>query len=285
METQALIDMLNRDIADEHAAIVRYLVHGYMEGEDTPMGSSLISISREEMWHMHWLGMIIAGLGGEPNLKPAPYPHDPTSRATMLKSYVVYEEKLIPHYNGEADKVDDNHVKRVLQREAWESAIHARKFQRKLDKLSPEEAAGLPGTESELPQELVQKLQAEVASKYTEMLQHVRDSWAFQKDEMIGWKIMDQAMEKMKQLAHFAEPIAEDGVPPELKLGKIDVSHAIGMALAKAIENVQAARERHVRLRQDSEVQRHSGVVINLDLTIQQEEYQGAELEGWRKRE
>jgi len=283
METKALIDMLNRDFADEHAAIVRYLVHGYLEGEDTPLGSSLISISREEMWHMHWLGMIIAGLGGEPNLKPAPYPHDPTSRATMLKSYVEYEEKLIPHYNGEADKVDDNHVKRVLQREAWESAIHARKFQRKLDKLSPEEAAGLPGAESELPKELLDKLQAEVAGKYTEMLQHVRDSWVFQKDEMIGWKMMDQAMEKMKQLAHFAELVAEDGVPPELKLGKIDVSHAIGMALAKAIEDVQAARERHVWLRQDSEVQKHSGLVINLDLTIHQEEYQESEIQDWGK--
>ena len=284
MEKQAIVDMLNRDIADEHAAIIRYLVHGYLEGEDTPLGSSLISISREEMWHMHWLGMIIAGLGGEPNLKPAPYPHDPTSRATMLKSYVEYEEKLIPHYNGEADKVDDPHIKRVLQREAWESAIHARKFQRKLGKLSTDEAAGLPGAERELPKELLDLLQAEVAGKYTEMLQHVRDSWVFQKDEMIGWEIMDQAMEKMKHLAHFAEPVAEDGVPPELKLGKIDMSHAIGMALAKAIEDVQAARERHVTLRQDSEVQKHSGLVINLDLTIQQEEYQGAELEGWRNR-
>jgi len=283
MEKQAIVDMLNKDIADEHAAIIRYLVHGYLEGEDTPLGSSLISISREEMWHMHWLGMVIAGLGGEPNLKPAPYPHDPTSRATMLKSYVEYEEKLIPHYNGEADEVDDPHIKGVLQREAWESAIHARKFQRKLDKLSTGEAAGLPGAERELPQELLDLLQAEVTSKYTEMLQHVRNSWVFQKDEMIGWKIMDQAMEKMRQLAHFAEPVAEDGVTPKLKLEKIDMSHAIGMALAKAIEDVQAARERHVTLRQDSEVQKHSGLVINLDLTIQQEEYQGAELGDWRK--
>jgi bacterioferritin len=283
MEKQAIVDMLNKDIADEHAAIIRYLVHGYLEGEDTPLGSSLISISREEMWHMHWLGMIIAGLGGEPNLKPAPYPHDPTSRATMLKSYVEYEEKLIPHYNGEADEVDDPHIKRVLQREAWESAIHARKFQRKLDKLSAEEAAGLPGAERELPQELLDLLQAEVTSKYTEMLQHVRNSWVFQKDEMIGWKIMDQAMEKMRQLAHFAEPVAEDGVPPKLKLGKIEMSHAIGMALARAIEDVRAARERHVTLRRDSEVQKHSGLVINLDLTIQQEEYQGTELGDWRK--
>jgi len=283
MEKQALIDMLNRDLADEHAAIIRYLVHGYMEGEDTPLGSSLISITREEMWHMHWLGMIIGELGGEPNFTPAPYPHDPTSRATMLKSYVEYEEKLIPHYNGEADKVDDSHIKRVLQREAWESAIHARKFQRKLDKLSPEEAAGLPGEESELPKEFLDILQAEATSKYTEMLQHIRTSWVFQKDEIMGWKIMDQAMEKMKQLAHFAEPIAEDGVSPKFKPVHMDKSQVIGLALKKALEDVQETRERHVRLKKDPEVKKHSGLVINLDLTIQQEEYQGAEIEDWHK--
>ena len=283
MERQALIDMLNRDIADEHAAIIRYLVHGWMEGEDTPLGASLISISREEMWHMHWLGMIIGELGGEPNFTPAPYPYDPTSRATILRSYVEYEEKLIPHYNGEADKVDDSHIKRVLQREAWESAIHARKFQRKLDKLSPEEAAGLAGGESELPKELLDKLQAEVTSKYTEMLQHLRTSWVFQQDEAMGWKIMDQAMEKMRHLAHFAEDIAEDGVAPKFKPGQIEKSEAIGHALKKALEDVQTARERHLKLREDSEVKKHSGLVINMDLTIQQEEYQRAELKEWCK--
>ncbi|UCD87001.1 MAG: ferritin-like domain-containing protein [Desulfobacterales bacterium] len=283
MEKQALIDMLNRDLADEHAAIIRYLVHGWMEGEDTPLGSSLISMSREEMWHMHWLGMIIGQLGGEPNFTPAPYPYDPTSRATILKSYVAYEEKLIPHYNEEANKVDDLHIRRVLHREAWESAIHARKFQRKLDKLSPEEAAGLPGGESELPKDLLDKLQAEVTSKYTEMLQHIRSSWLFQRDDIMGWKLMDQAMEKMKQLAHFAEDIAEDGIPPKFKPGDIDKSHTIGVALKKALEDVQAAGERHVKLGEDTEVKKHSGLVINLDLTVRQEQYQGEELEDWRK--
>jgi bacterioferritin len=283
MEKQALIDMLNRDLADEHAAIIRYLVHGYMEGEDTPLGASLISITREEMWHMHWLGMIIGELGGEPNFTPAPYPHDPTSRTTMLRSYIEYEEKLIPHYNAEADKVDDSHIKRVLQREAWESAIHARKFQRKLDKLSSEEAAGLPGEESELPKEFLNILQSEVTSKYTEMLQHIRTSWLFQKDENIGWKIMDQAMEKMKQLAHFAEPIAEDGVSPKFKLGQIEKNQAIGIALKKALEDVQADWDRHILLKEDSEVKKHSGLVINMDLTIKQEEYQSAELKDWGK--
>ena len=283
MEKQALIDRLNRDLADEHAAIIRYLVHGYMEGEDTPLGASLVSISREEMWHFHWLGMIIGKLGGEPNFTPAPYPYDPTSRATILRSYIEYEEKLIPHYGGEAEEVDDPHIRRVLEREAWESAIHARKFQRKLDKLSPEEAAGLPGGESELPEELLDRLQAEVTSKYTEMLQHLRTSWVFQKDEIMGWKIMDQAMEKMKHLAHFAEDIAEDGIAPKLKPGEIDRSSAIGLALKRALEDVRTARERHLKLREDSEVRKHSGLVINLDLTVQQEEYQGAELEDWSK--
>jgi bacterioferritin len=283
MEKQALIDMLNRDLADEHAAIIRYLVHGYMEGEDTPLGASLISISREEMWHMHWLGMIIGELEGEPNFTPASYPYDPTSRTTMLKSYVEYEEKLIPHYTGEADKVEGPHIRRVLMREAWESAIHARKFQRRLDKLDPVEAAGLPAKESELPRELLDTLQAEVTNKYTGMLQHIRTSWVFQQEEIIGWKIMDQAMEKMKQLAHFAENIAEDGVAPKFKPGKIDKSHTVGLALSKALEDARAARVRHLKLREDTEVKKHSGFVINLDLTTQQEEYQGAELEDWHK--
>lgn len=281
MEKQELIAMLNKDMAEEHAAILRYLVHSYLEGEDTPLGASLLSRAREEMWHMHWLGMIIGELGGEPNFTPAPYPYDPTSRATMLKSYVEYEENLIPHYNGEGDQVDDPHIRRVLQREAWESAIHARKFQRKLDKLSPEEAAGLPGGESELPRELLDKLQAELTSKYTEMLQHLRTSWLFQRDEIMGWKVMDQAIEKMRQLAHFAEEIAEDGLAPKFKPGEIDMSSALGHALKKALEDVQTGRERHLKLREDREVEKHSGLVINLDLTVQQEAYQAAEMEDW----
>jgi len=283
MEDNALIELLNKDLADEHAAVIRYLVHGWMEGEDTPLGSSLISISREEMWHMHWLGMIIGKLGGEPNFEPAPYPHDAKSRETLLKSYIAYEEKLIPHYNEEANRVDDPHIKRVLKREAWESAIHARKFQRKLDKLTPEEAAGLPGEESELPQALLDRLQSEVTAKYTEMLQHIRTSWLFQRGDTIGWKLMDQAMEKMKQLAHFAEDIAEDGIPPQFQPGPIDKNATIGAALKRALEDVSAGRERHVAFRDDSEVKKHSGLVINMDLTVQQEAYQEAELADWSK--
>jgi bacterioferritin len=233
---------------------------------------------------MHWLGMAIGQLGGEPNLAPAPYPYDPTNRATIFKSYVEYEEKLIPHYNGEADKVDDPHIKRVLQREAWESAIHARKFQRLHDKLSPEEAKGAPGGETELPKEFLDALQNEIAAKYTEMLQHIRYSWVFQQEGNLGWQLMDQSMEKMKHLAHFAEDVAENGLDPRFKAGKIDMSTAIGQALQKALEDVQGGLKRHLTLQKDSEAQKHGGFVINLDLTVQQEEYQAAEIGDWKKK-
>ena len=279
MKKIELIALLNRDLADEHAAIIRYLVHGWLEGEDTPLGASLLSRSREEMWHMHWLGMIIGKLGGEPNLKPAPYPYDPTNRHTIFKSYVEYEEALVPHYNGEAAMVDDPHIRRVLEREAWESSVHAGKFQRILGKLRPEEAEGVPGGKLKLSDELVDLLQKEVTVKYTEMLQHVRSSWVFQKNGLSSWNLMDQAMEKMRHIAHFAEDIAENGIPPQFKSCKIDTGKSFGEAIKKALQDIKKSHSRHMKLRKDTELNTHAGMVINLGLTIRQEQYQKEELE------
>jgi bacterioferritin len=236
------------------------------------------------MWHMHWLGMIIGRLGGEPNLTPAPYPYDPTNRATIFKSYVDYELKLIPHYNGEADKVDDPHIKRVLQREAWESEYHARKFQRILDKMTPEQAEGLPDEENELPEEFVERLQGLVTSKYTEMLQHIRSSWVFQQESIVGWQLMDFAMTKMKQLAHLAEEVAENGIAPRFKAGQIDLSASVGVALKKGLEDVRGAREEHLKFQEESETQKHAGLLLSLDLALKQEEYEAAEIEDWSKK-
>jgi bacterioferritin len=278
MKKSDLIALLNRDMADEHAAVIRYLVHGWLEGEGTPIGSSLLSRSREEMWHMHWLGMIIGKLGAEPDLKPAVYPYDPTNRSTIFRSYVEYEEMLVPRYKDEASTVDDPHIRRILERESWESGIHARKFQRILEKLQPEEAAEVPRGQSGMSDELMNVLQKEVTLKYTEMLRHIRSSWVFQKNGLISWNIMDQAMEKMKHLAHVAEDMGGDGIPPQFKPGRIDPSGTLGAAIGKAADDVGKSRRRHVRLRKDSEVNAHAGLVINLDLTIRQERYQEEEL-------
>jgi bacterioferritin len=281
MDDQKIIEKLNKDIADEHAAIIRYLVHAYLEGEDTPLGAGLLSRAREEMWHMHWLGMIIGRLGGEPDMKPAPYPYDSTNRATIFKSYVQYEEKLIPHYYAEADQISDPHIRRVLQREAWESDMHAKKFQRTLNKLKPEQAAGLPGEENELPGDFVDKIQEIVSAKYNQMLQSLRDAWVFQNQEIRGWQIMDFSLTKMKQLAHIAENVAENGISPKLKAGNMLLSASIGAALKNALESVGHTRRLHSDLLTKNETRNHSGLVINLDLSIKQEAYEAEEIQDW----
>ncbi len=284
MENGELILLLNRDIADEHSAILRYLVHAYQEGEGTPLGANLLSRSREEMWHMHWLGLIIADLGGEPEMKPAPYPYDPTNRRTIFQSYIDYELKLIPHYNGQANLVGDPHIKRVLQREAWESAMHAKKFQRLMAKMKPEAAEGRPGGEREIPEDLVDHIQKEVSAKYLDMLQHVRSSWVFQSDGMLGWRIMDQSMEKMKQLAHFAEVVAENGAVPEFAPYDIQKAGSVKTALERARADTVVQRERHAALRKNPEFEKNAGMVINLDLTLDQEAFNEAEIEDWLKK-
>ncbi len=284
MKKVELIEMLNKDLADEHAAILRYLVHAYEEGENTPLGANLLSRSREEMWHMHWLGLVIAGLGGEPRMKPTPYPYDPKNRATIFQSYIDYELKLIPHYYGEADQVDDPHIKRVLQREAWESKMHADKFKKVLGKMKPDVAAALPAHERELPPGFLDRLQAEVSAKYAEMIQHTRSSWVLQNEGIVAWRMMDQSMEKMRQLAHFAEVVAENGLSPKFSPWEIDQKGDRKSVLEKALSDVSAARKRHEELRKDPELAKNAGIVLNMDLTLDQEAFNKAEIEDWLKK-
>ncbi|MBS3809520.1 MAG: ferritin-like domain-containing protein [Desulfobacterales bacterium] len=285
MEKQELIEMLNKDLADEHAAILRYLIHSYLEGEDTQIGAKLLSRAREEMWHMHWLGMIIGALGGEPNMEPGEYPYDDTNRATILKSYVNYEKNLVPHYEQEAEMVTEPHIKRVLLREAWESEMHAEKFQKMRDKLSQEEAAGLPGEENELPDELVGMLQQSVAAKYRQMLQTLRDAWVFQDHGVDAWQRMDFSMTKMKQLAHSSEEVAENGIEPDFSTGVIDSGKSFEAAIDKAISELQDSLALHKKLQSDPEAQKHGGLMSNLDLTVRQEQYETEELQDRQKKQ
>jgi bacterioferritin len=159
--------------------------------------------------------------------------------------------------------------------------MHAKKFKRILGKLSSEAASGLPGEENKLAPDFAQIIQNIVKAKYNQMLQSLRDSWVFQKENITGWQIMDFSMTKMKQLAHLAEPIAENGITPDFKADKIIVSNSIGIALKNELENVCGTKKLHEELASRDETKKHSGLIINLDLSIKQEEYEAEEIKGW----
>ena len=57
-DKQAIVELLNADLRDEHAAIVQYLQHAYAIGEGEEAGE-IEAIAREEMRHLDWLAEAI----------------------------------------------------------------------------------------------------------------------------------------------------------------------------------------------------------------------------------
>ncbi|MBA7603795.1 hypothetical protein ES703_10913 [subsurface metagenome] len=49
-----IINLLNKDLEGEHAAIIRYLQHAYAMSEGE-MACEIEAIAREEMRHLDWL--------------------------------------------------------------------------------------------------------------------------------------------------------------------------------------------------------------------------------------
>ena len=116
------------------------------------------------------------------------------------------------------------------------------------------------------------------------MLQALRDAWVFQKEDMLGWQIMDFSMTKMKQLAHMAEEVAENGMEPKFAAKDLNLSASVGVALKNALESVKATQKLHSELLADDETAKHKGLMLNLDLSIKQEAFEKGDIEGWLKK-
>ena len=267
MDKQALIDMLNQDLADEHASVTRYLIHAYQAGEDTPLGAFMLSMAREEMWHMDWLADEIGEMGGEPSMEQGVYPHDPTSNASLLRSYIDWEEGLVKHYMAQAALVDKQDIKRILIQQSKESAVHAKRFAAMLAKLGPEAEEPLVREESgDFTPELTKRMESEMQGEYQLVLQHLRHSFVFEEDNCpVGSGLELTAMRHMKHLSVFAEELTEAGHEIEFKLPEIDKSESAAPALEADIELTDQARKRFIDLSQHPELEEHQGLKTELE--------------------
>jgi bacterioferritin len=282
MDTQELIDMLNKDLADEHVSVTRYLIHAYQAGEDTPLGSMMLSMAREEMWHMDWLADEIGEMGGEPEMKQGVYPHDPTSNASLLRSYVAWEEGLVKSYMAQAAKVDKEDVKRILMQQAKESATHAKRFAAMLNKLGPEaeEPLVIEDTGAFSP-EMSRRLEDEMLDEYQLVLQHLRHAFVFEGASCpVSSELELTAMRHMKHLSHFAEELAESGHPLEFVHPEIDMSDSVGPALEADLALTDQARKRFIELSQAPELEAHAGLKTELEHMVYQEEFLAEDVKG-----
>jgi bacterioferritin len=279
-DKQALIDMLNADLRDEHISVVRYLIHAYQVGEDTPLGAMLLSMAREEMWHMDWLGDVIGEMGAEPDMTLGDYPHDPTSNASLLRSYIEWEDNLVTAYAQQAEQVDDPEIKRVLLQQSKESNIHKQRFEAALADLGPEGETPLTYPDSgEFSPEMLGRLQDEVDDEYKLVLQHLRHAFVLEEDHPEMGELELVAMRHMKHLSHFAEELAESGREPVFDPPELDMSRSADPALKSDLQLTLAARDRFAELSQHPEIAEHADLKIELENMVIQEEFLAATLQ------
>jgi bacterioferritin len=277
---QTLTDMLNADLRDEHASVIRYLIHAYQVGEDTPLGSMLLTMAREEMWHMDWLADEIGEMGKEPDMTPGVYPHDPTSNASLLRSYIEWEDGLVKAYAEQAERVSDPEIKRILLQQSQESNIHSRRFAAALAKLGPEAEEPLVyGESGKFSPDMLSRLQDEMTEEYKLVLQHLRHAFVFEGDHPETGELELVAMRHMKHMSHFAEELAEAGHEPEFDPPDLDMSRSLEPALQSDLELTQEARDRFVKLSQEPELAEHPGLKLEVDNMIIQEKFLAATVE------
>ena len=276
-DKQALVDMLNADLRDEHASVIRYLIHAYQVGEDTSLGALLLSMAREEMWHMDWLADAIGEMGEEPDMAPGLYPHDPTSNASLLRSYIEWEDGLVKAYAGQAERVSDPEIKRILTQQSQESAIHSQRFASALRKLGEAGEEPLAYEDSgEFSPELVRRLQDEMTDEYKLMLQHLRHAFVFEHDHPEFSELELVAMRHMKHLSHFAEELAESGHEPQFELPDLDMSESADAALQSNLELTEEAKARFINLSQEPELAEHPGLKLEIENMVIQEDFLAA---------
>ena len=277
MDKQALIDMLNADLRDEHASVIRYLIHAYQVGEDTPLGAMLLPMAREEMWHTDWLADVIGELGAEPDMTPGVYPHDPTSNGSLLRSYIEWEERLVKLYAEQAEGVSDPEIKRVLLQQSRESNIHKQRFAATLAKLGA--AAEEPfayGDPAKFSPEMAGRLQGEMTDEYKLVLQHLRHAFVLGADCPVSSKLELAAMRHMKHLSHFAESLAEAAHEPKFDPPPLDMSRTVEPALQSDLQLTHTARDRFTHLSQEAELTEHPGLKLEVENMIIQEEFLAA---------
>ncbi len=282
MDKKELIDMLNRDLADEHASVIRYLIHAYQAGEDTPLGAMMLSMAREEMWHMDWLADEIGEMGAEPDMKQGVYPHDPTSNASLLRSYIAWEDNLVVAYAKQAEQVDAPDTKRILMQQSEESAIHSQRFAKMLAKLGPEGEEPLAYAESQkFSAEFANRIKHDMSDEYRLVLQHLRHSFVLEDESCpVSSELELTAMRHMKHLSYFAEELADAGHQLDFAHPTIDMSRSIGSALNADLDLTQEARERFLELSKNPELAEHQGLKTEVDHMISQETFLASQVEG-----
>ena len=212
MTKKEIIALLNKDLEDEHGAIIQYLSHAYAMGEGE-MACEIEAIAREEMRHLDWLAEAITELGGTPSLKRGTMIMTGKAVSQWMKNNVMLEEGAIAQYKEHIKLIPDGKVKRTLARILSDEQSHRGDFAHFVDKSKREGAKDQRGSKQS---KVTKILDWGIEHEYTVVLQYLLHSY-LANDEEIKQELQDQAVNEMQHMGWLAEEMVGSGGNPRME--------------------------------------------------------------------
>jgi bacterioferritin len=217
MDKKEMIDILNKDLEDEHGAIIQYLSHAYAIGEGE-LACEIEAIAREEMRHLDWLAEIIVDLGGTPSLKRGTMRTGGAQVTDWMKNNVLLEEGAIEGYTEHIKAIDDPKIKRLLQRILSDEKSHHGDFEHFVEKVATEKMKDIRGSRSD---KVVKTLNWGIEHEYTVILQYIFQSYMTSNPEAQK-ELHDQAINEMQHLGWLAEKLVGISGNPRIEHTEVD---------------------------------------------------------------
>lgn len=241
-DKQAVIDMLNADMRDEHAAVVQYLQHAYALGESGE-ACEIEAIAREEMRHFDWLAEAIVELGGKPDMERGVVDLSGSGPVEWMARDILAEERAIAQYKEHIAAIDDPKIERLLRRILSDEQSHRDEFADLSDELAEEGAEATGPLEARSAEEaeprVLDILQEGVRHEYTVILQYLYHNFVMPECE-IGREMEMQAINEMQHLGWLAEELAEMGGHPDIERTALSLEGDTAQMLQADIEAERA---------------------------------------------
>jgi bacterioferritin len=220
-----VVDMLNADIRDEHAAIIQYLQHAYAIGESGE-ACEIEAIARDEMRHLRWLSEAVVELGGDPTIERGEVDLSGAGPVEWMARDIMAEERAIAQYKEHIAAIDDPKIVRLLQRILSDEEAHRDQFADLADELAEEGVKPVVedlSTATGEPSRAAEILQQGVQHEYTVILQYLYHDFVTPDCE-VSHELRMQAINEMQHMGWFSEELAGMSIRSEMEHTEVDRS-------------------------------------------------------------
>ena len=231
MDKENVIKLLNKDLQDEHGAIIQYLTHAYGMGEGE-MACEIEAMARDEMRHLDWLAEAIVELGGVPSLERGTMKMGGASVHDWMVNDVSLEQGAVTQYEEHIEAIDDPKIKRLLRRILSDELAHRDDFEHFVQKSHRETMEDVRGTKSD---DMIKTLNWGIEHEYTVILQYLLQRYLTPNEEAAE-ELEDQAINEMQHLGWIAEKVVDMGGTPIIEHTEVDKSTSTADMLSSDIK-------------------------------------------------